>query len=319
MGLSGLLILFCHSIAYIKVPMVIHYAVSFANIGVDLFLFLSGMGLWYSLSRSDSSLLKWYANRYTKLLVPYLVVVLSIEIIQFVLGKQLEDGIWNYLFGISSLRFYVSHDAPWFIAALIPLYLFAPWFYRLIKKYKWKAVIALVVLHYVILFIPPEFASELANNVIKNIQFVAVRATCFILGMALGHYVKEGKNISIKWLIYAVIMGGAIIAITSHLVYGYFFFTLPLLYILCYVLKKSGEPLKHFSHFMGKISLESYILNGALPKMIITGFVTLNLPTINNVIPYAISCVVGTLLAYIFHKISNKIINSISYVKKGNY
>ena len=252
MGLSGLLILFCHSIAYIKVPMVIHYAVSFANIGVDLFLFLSGMGLWYSLSRSDSSLLKWYANRYTKLLVPYLVVVLSIEIIQFVLGKQLEDGIWNYLFGISSLRFYVSHDAPWFIAALIPLYLFAPWFYRLIKKYKWKAVIALVVLHYVILFIPPEFASELANNVIKNIQFVAVRATCFILGMALGHYVKEGKNISIKWLIYAVIMGGGNYCYYVSFSLWIFFLYITIIIYLMLCVKKKWRASETFFTFYGQ-------------------------------------------------------------------
>lgn len=51
MGLSALLILICHSTAYIDMPSIVVYALSVANIGVDLFLFLSGMGMWYSLQR----------------------------------------------------------------------------------------------------------------------------------------------------------------------------------------------------------------------------------------------------------------------------
>lgn len=63
MGLSALLVLFCHSIAYLKMPKMLLYAISFSNIGVDLFLFLSGMGMWYSLSKSDKSIIKWYGDR----------------------------------------------------------------------------------------------------------------------------------------------------------------------------------------------------------------------------------------------------------------
>lgn len=52
MGLSAILILICHSVAYIDMPSILHYALSLGNIGVDLFLFLSGMGMWYSLSQT---------------------------------------------------------------------------------------------------------------------------------------------------------------------------------------------------------------------------------------------------------------------------
>ena len=51
MGLSAILILICHSIAHIEMPVLLRYTLSFGNIGVDLFLFLSGMGMWYSLSK----------------------------------------------------------------------------------------------------------------------------------------------------------------------------------------------------------------------------------------------------------------------------
>lgn len=317
MGFSALLILICHSIAYIKFPLILHYTISLGNIGVDLFLFLSGMGIWNSLTKSNNNVYKWYANRYKKLFVPYLVVLLSIELIQFALGKHLKNGIWNYIFGLSSLRFYVSHDAAWFIAALIPLYLFAPWFYRLINKYRWMASILLIITHYIILFIPSKCSSDLINNIIDNIQFVAVRATCFILGMSLGKYIQKGEAISVWWLIGSFIMGLIIIVITQHLVYGYFFFTLPLLIVVCLVFQRCGKWLKNFSCFMGKISLESYILNGSLPQLIISAFVAMKIPTAYNIFPYIIACILGTFLAYGFHKISDKILNHTYFIRRG--
>ena len=54
MGFSALLILVCHAYAYIDLPPLLGYVLSIGNIGVDCFLFLSGMGLWYSLSKSKS-------------------------------------------------------------------------------------------------------------------------------------------------------------------------------------------------------------------------------------------------------------------------
>ena len=51
MGMSAMLILICHSVAYIEMPRILHYVLSLGNIGVDLFLFLSGMGMWFSLTK----------------------------------------------------------------------------------------------------------------------------------------------------------------------------------------------------------------------------------------------------------------------------
>lgn len=52
MGLSAVLILICHAYAYVELPEVVRYMLSLGNMGVDLFLFLSGMGMWYSLSKN---------------------------------------------------------------------------------------------------------------------------------------------------------------------------------------------------------------------------------------------------------------------------
>ena len=50
MGFSAILILICHAVGNgVKMPTVLSILLNFGNIGVDIFLFLSGMGLLYSL------------------------------------------------------------------------------------------------------------------------------------------------------------------------------------------------------------------------------------------------------------------------------
>lgn len=309
MGFSALLIFVCHAYAYIDLPTLLGYVLSIGNIGVDCFLFLSGMGLWYSLSKSKPGGVKcWYINRYKKLFVPYLLTKLSMDLILFSMGKLKESEIMDYLFGLSSLRFYVSHDAFWFIAALIPLYLFAPAYFLLLRKYGYKAAFVLVLVHYLILLIPPSFQYNLLNNVIENIQFVSVRATCFVLGMAYGQSVMDKKHISLKCLFVMVVLGIIAIVMTRHLVYGWFFFTLPLLLSICYVMNKLPKVIISIVRLMGDISLESYILNATLPKLIILLFTAVCIPKAGNIIPYITACIVSIPIGYCIHSLSDKLL-----------
>ena len=314
MGMSAILILICHSVAYIEMPRILHYILSLGNIGVDLFLFLSGMGMWFSLTKPlrVGGVKHWYSNRYIKLLIPYLMVVLPLNAIEYGMGMYKGLDIWNYLLGLTTLRFYVSHDAPWFIAALLPLYLLAPLFYRLIRKYRWKATILMLGMLYATLLIPSSFSSDLLNSVISNIQFVTVRATCFVMGMGMGQAIKEKKTINLMWILLLAVNGLLVVLLTRHLVYGYFFFTLPLLGLFCWLIEHGGDLLSKSTGFMGKISLESYLLNGSLPKMAIFLFTVFGLRTGNNVIPYLIACILGCALGFTFHIFSSKLINAIT-------
>ena len=226
------------------------------------------------------------------------------------MGKLKESEIMDYLFGLSSLRFYVSHDAFWFIAALIPLYLFAPAYFLLLRKYGYKAAFVLVLVHYLILLIPPSFQYNLLNNVIENIQFVSVRATCFVLGMALAQSVMDKKYISLKYLFVMVVLGIIAIVMTRHLVYGWFFFTLPSLLSICYVINKLPKMIISFIRLMGDISLESYILNATLPKLIFLLFTAVCIPKAGNIIPYITSCIVSIPIGYCIHSVSDKLLKT---------
>lgn len=240
------------------------------------------------------------------------MVILPLNAIEYEMGMYKGQDIWNYLFGLTTLRFYVSHDAPWFIAALLPLYLLAPLFYRLIRKYRWKATILMIGMLYATLLIPSSFSSDLLNSVISNIQFVTVRATCFIMGMGMGQAIKEKKTINLLWILLLAANGLLIVLLTRHLVYGYFFFTLLLLVLFCWLIEHGGDLLSKSTRFMGKISLESYLLNGILPKMVIFLFAVFGLSTGNNVIPYWIACILGCALGFSFHIFSSKLIIAIT-------
>lgn len=232
--------------------------------------------------------------------------------IELSIGWFEGESLWNYLFGLTTLRFYVSHDAPWFIAALIPLYLLAPLLYRLIKAFQWKATILLIGVLYLTLTIPPMFNSEILNNVITNVQFVTIRATSFVLGMGLAQAIKNKTEVSIWWFVTLSFLGVVVVALTHHLVYGYIWFTLPLLFALSKLVEYCGKWVSVCTKFIGKISLESYLLNGFLPKVIITVFATYGIVSINNVIPYVAACLLGCSIGYLFHLLSDKLLGIVS-------
>ena len=82
MGISALLILICHLYGYVDLSVTVQYILSLGNIGVDCFLFLSGVGMWNSLLKVKSREIKyWYINRYLKLFIPYLTVILPLGIL----------------------------------------------------------------------------------------------------------------------------------------------------------------------------------------------------------------------------------------------
>ena len=161
---------------------------------------------------------------------------------------------------------------------------------------------------YATLLIPSSFSSDLLNSVISNIQFVTVRATCFVMGIGMGQAIKEKKTINLMWILLLTVNGLLVVLLTRHLVYGYFFFTLPLLGLFCWLIEHGGDLLSKSVRFMGEISLESYLLNGFLPKMVIVLFTVLGLSIGNNVFPYLIACILGCALGFTFHIFSSKLL-----------
>lgn len=100
--------------------------------GVDVFLFLSGFGLYYSGMKSDNPL-RFYSKRFKRIFPSFWVVML----LTFWLIDKLH---WpNVLWGGSTLAFWFQstnkYSFGWFVSLIVVLYAVFPWFFRLFRKH----------------------------------------------------------------------------------------------------------------------------------------------------------------------------------------
>lgn len=308
MGISALLILVCHTIAYVDMPLIFHYILSFGNIGVDLFFLLSGVGIYYSLYNNKKNTYRWYAYRFKKLMIPYLIITILFVAIKLYLGLFSSTEIGFIIRYVLTIQFWLSHQGAWFVAAIIPMYLLAPILYKHIRKNSFIAILFILIC-YIVDIIPLQyFDNKKIVDILNNIQFASIRVNCFILGMWIAKKIEQKQNLSIFKLLILIIAGIIAMIITKHMVYCYFFFCLPLLYLLCLIVEYVGKIVNNVFIFFGDITLESYLFNGNLPILIITLFQSIDLNDSNNVLAYLISVILGTFLSYLFHLINIKII-----------
>ena len=190
MGAAILLIIMCHSTLYIE-----HAAISrmytlikqFSKIGVDLFFFVSGLGLYFSFSR-DSDLLRFYRKRLLRIVPQYTIVIACWGIIAVGLSLEtVREFIWKY----SLISFYLSGElAAWFVAAIILLYVVFPLFYGLLRKGS-AYLIELCILIYGLTFcITFHFAPATPLCYVNEAFFV--RVPTFLAGVVIG---EQSKNV----------------------------------------------------------------------------------------------------------------------------
>lgn len=75
MGVAAMLIVFCHASGFVPdASPVLKKQMESGNLGVDIFLLLSGIGLFYSLASRTKNIFAWYGHRYLRILVPYLLI-----------------------------------------------------------------------------------------------------------------------------------------------------------------------------------------------------------------------------------------------------
>ena len=99
--------------------------------GVDVFLFLSGFGLYYSGMKSYRSL-KFYVKRFKRIFPPFVIILL---LTLWQTGKlHWPDFLW----GASTLAFWFQstnkYSFGWFVSLIVVLYFIFPWYFRYFRK-----------------------------------------------------------------------------------------------------------------------------------------------------------------------------------------
>lgn len=306
MGVATLLVIFGHSAGNgVAMPGWMESLCGLASVGVDIFLLVSGLGLWYSLRKSDltdrGGVLAWYRRRYARILVPYLLISLVVNILAITRGSK---TITTAILDITTINYWLNHRSAWFVAMLIPLYAITPLHDYICRKVKNPLLFNLYVICSILVIscIPNTIDNIALHRLIDNVLFVIFHLPAFFVGFMIAPLAKNGKEVSWVWMSVVPI---TVVILLKVLGIGYWpgFLFLPFTGILCIVFRYCGRIVMGIFNFFGNISLESYLLNGAVGSWIIAYLPMIYESSVNkgNYLHYGLVMIFGTLFAYGVH------------------
>lgn len=253
------------------------------NVGVDMFLFLSGIGLYFSFHK-DSNVLHFWKKRLMRVLPTAFFIAVFFFSFRYVNGRY-ESGWRTYLSRISFLYFFQKGERVfWFISLILVLYLVFPIFYKLIERFRLVGMLGLVILTVGFTFATRRFAPGFYGFW----EIALCRVPAFIIGIWAGKFVMEKKVISRHWLwlFLAILIGMSTLMyfytpIMQSFIPGYnkemeamwiWFYRYTgtfigislviLISFICTSLRHKGRAnlLRNFFEFVGMYSLEYYMI-----------------------------------------------------------
>lgn len=297
LGLATILVVFYHCYDLNFDNRLLFYLRDSGKIGVDIFLFLSGIGLYFSYS-NNSNIKEFYKRRFKKILPP-LLIVSSI----YYLYKGVN--IINFIKGISLLSFYIDGAKEfWFFGLLIPLYLLFPYLYKIINEKDIKGLIMLLLIS----IIPTILLMLFFNNFYLNYEFVLTRIPVFLIGIYSGKYIMNKKEIpEIYFFIFLSLFVEYSIALYYFNVSGiilwyiYCLLSITIVFLIAYIYSKvKVNILNNILIFIGTFSMEIYLIFDKIDK---------ELKIFSNVsINYLLVFLITVILSYILKKVCKYVI-----------
>jgi peptidoglycan/LPS O-acetylase OafA/YrhL len=226
--------------------------------GVDIFMMVSGLGLYYSLDK-NCNILQFYKKRFIRIFPTYYLLGIFVSLLIY------EDDLITYLFRYSTLGFWIgSVYGEWFIPSLIFLYLVAPYIKLLFDRNHFAIIITICITILITAYI---LVAKGLVPIYDPHFFLLYRIPAFILGMACAYWIKNG--ISPKFYIYILIIGIPFFILlfpNHHYNYNYKYLSLAFLLptftiIILYLIKHFGWINPLLSK-LGDASFEIYIIQG---------------------------------------------------------
>ncbi|MBP5774178.1 MAG: acyltransferase [Clostridiales bacterium] len=207
MGFAAMWIFIFHvrdeALLFFHVPYINRIEIFFNNIGfcgVDVFLFLSGWGLYYALKKRNLN--DFYKRRYRRLIPPFVLVCVV---------KALFEN-WEFMKffrAVTCWSFFAEyiHIPIWFIPAIAVIYLFYPLYNKAFDKFSNKYIFTAASL---MLWFALAFAGMILFNREDVFGFVN-RIPVFIVGVLFGWMAYNRKKIPGKAaaaVIFLMLIGG---------------------------------------------------------------------------------------------------------------
>jgi peptidoglycan/LPS O-acetylase OafA/YrhL len=317
-GLAAIWIVLYH--IHLKYPLgvpVLSPLLKLGNMGVDIFLLLSAVGLSYSIEKNDTK--TFYKNRLKRTFITYLLIAGPFILWKYFIAQSITlMTVPNFLSELSTLSYFWTKEGTypfWYIPCILLFYALYPLLYRIYKKNK------LYIVGLIIVSVIAEILLVLVGSPIITVtERTFSRIPIFLTGILLSDYVKKEKKISLPW----VIVSFLVLAITMVIYpatnfYKYNVIIVRYLYgVMSVFLIIAGafvmELIKKFKitdifikifSVLGGISLEIYVVHVAIIR-VLTHYNLHHL--VHWSVYYAGILISAIILALGFSKLSNKII-----------
>lgn len=259
MGVATILIIICHiPIFGVDMPHWMNTLMSSCGFGVDMFLFLSGLGIYNSYrkrTKYKTSIVRWFMLRYLRIMCPLVILVSPFVAYHLFLGQQWVVFAIVQLSGFGPL---FGNGALWFIPCILLLYFITPLVYCLIDgKRKWPYLIVLSFFCYFFAYLPP-------NDDI--LHFIVNRWPIYFLGFALADSVSKEKESSVSVFVIWPLSVYVLLYVVNHKAGTHFclFGLQGVIMVAVFAILINAVRnirLNALLKFFGLISLESYITN----------------------------------------------------------
>lgn len=238
--------------------------IGLGNMGVEVFLFCSGVFLYFSYVR-NSDAYSFMCKRISRLFWPVAIISGPYWIYTCII----KDGlILKFISKFTLLDFFVSGDQQiWFVSAIFLFYVIYPYIYGFLFKAKFfnetlrlvvlLAVAALVTL--AVMYVYPDYYSK--------IEIALTRLPVFIIGSYFGKLVYERKTLPrYIYILCAILILISFVVLSMNLLSGpykrwfYMVGGIPLTLVLPGILNLLRcKPINKFLAFFGSISLNLYV------------------------------------------------------------
>ena len=311
MGLAMIFVMLFHVWMPKSNPM--YGLVRCGNVGVDIFLFLSGIGLWYSWTKNPS-LKHFFKRRYARVYPAWLIIACLFYIPNYLntpgggYSPDVPNLIANILIGWSFWR--IDDLTFWFVPSIMMFYTFAPAYMTLIQRhpaYRWTAVAA-TVLAVMVQYYPS------VHGTVGHLEIFFSRIPIFLIGINCGAMVKERRTAdgSSIWLIALVFVMSLMMCVEFEQSWRgrfplflermvYIPLTVTCILLLVQALRHTPPAVRRALAFLGTISLEMYLIHIQFVLKYVAAY------KLGYCLTALIMIAVSTVLAWILYKLTSVI------------
>lgn len=310
-GVATLWIITFHSyLCNVYFPTIVGNLITYGNMGCEIFLFLSGICLYFSY-RGDEQYIPFIKRRLKRLYVPIVLICVWYWLYLLVQEGVSLTGLGTLAANFLTLSLWITGDSQiWFVSLLLVVYILYPFIYRVLFGSKYTEIFTLLLLAMsvgiavLLKIVAPDFYGRT--------EVALTRLPVFLIGCGFGQVVYRRKPFP-RWIIpLCAIMFCCVIAVLNAEIlhgicrrYFYLFGGIALTFVLSWVFDKvSWEPLHAVFSFFGNMSLELYLWNIILIRLY------RNLPFYDSQHPstagYLALLAINIALAYVVCRLGNR-------------